>query len=136
MKKNFIKLGTAVILGYKGTNFKGMQNLSDATLKTVEQSIEKTFFEAGLISETNYRGEDRIAKVKLTRASRTDKGVHAAMNVINLKMMFTAKDMVDENINFEDYQDKSEVRQFIDKEKVVRKMNEFADPDVRYFGRG
>ena len=41
---------------------------------TVEQVLERAIFKAGLISEANFGS---FSKVKWTRASRTDKGVHS-----------------------------------------------------------
>ena len=49
----------------------------------VEGELRRSILEAGGMLESNYESPD---KVGWGRASRTDKGVHAAMNLISLKV--------------------------------------------------
>ena len=68
--------------GYSGENYQGLQ-INDGAI-TVEKILEQAIYEAGglIISNRDF------AKNHWTRACRTDKGVHAACNVVSLKMNF------------------------------------------------
>jgi tRNA pseudouridine38-40 synthase len=81
------------MLGYSGTGYKGMQ--IDNKQKTIEGDLFKAFIEAGAISKAN---ADDPKKSSLVRCARTDKGVHAAGNVISLKLIIEDEDIV-EKIN-------------------------------------
>ncbi|KAF1962023.1 pseudouridine synthase [Byssothecium circinans] len=87
------KRKVAVMLAYSGTGYKGMQ--IDNKQKTIEGDLFKAFIEAGAISKAN---ADDPKKSSLVRCARTDKGVHAAGNVISLKMIIEDEDIV-EKIN-------------------------------------
>ncbi|GJD10818.1 Putative tRNA pseudouridine synthase [Galdieria sulphuraria] len=78
-----------------GTNMeKNSQNLSaeegrvklnrQEGIKTIEEEIERALYSCGWIGEQNFR---RVQKISWSRASRTDKGVHACGNVIALKAL-------------------------------------------------
>ncbi|CAF9932768.1 MAG: tRNA pseudouridine synthase 1 [Alectoria fallacina] len=87
------KRKVAVMLGYSGTGYKGMQlNYHE---KTIEGDLFKAFVDAGAISKAN---ADDPKKSSLIRCARTDKGVHAAGNVISLKLIVEDPDIV-ANIN-------------------------------------
>ena len=95
------------MIGYSGTGYKGMQLLVSmrgsrhhiATLtvfrnhheKTIEGDLFKAFVNAGAISKAN---ADDPKKSSLIRCARTDKGVHAAGNVISLKLIIEDPDVV------------------------------------------
>ncbi|OCL12329.1 pseudouridine synthase [Glonium stellatum] len=87
------KRKVAVLLGYSGTGYKGMQ--IDTTQKTIEGDLFTAFVAAGAISKAN---ADDPKKSSLVRCARTDKGVHAAGNVISLKLIIEDEDIV-ERIN-------------------------------------
>ncbi|KAF2676674.1 pseudouridine synthase [Lentithecium fluviatile CBS 122367] len=87
------KRKVAVMLGYSGTGYKGMQ--IDNKQKTIEGDLFNAFVHAGAISKAN---ADDPKKSSLVRCARTDKGVHAAGNVISLKMIIEDDDIV-EKIN-------------------------------------
>lgn len=53
---------------------------------TVEEALEKAFFDAKLIPIHNY---GNLKKVNWGRASRTDKGVHASVNVVKCNLEFS-----------------------------------------------
>ncbi|CAK4032276.1 tRNA pseudouridine synthase 1 [Lecanosticta acicola] len=89
------KRKVAVLIGYSGTGYKGMQ--ISGSEKTIEGHIFHAFIRAGAISKAN--AEDP-KKVSLVRCARTDKGVHAAGNMISLKLIVEDKDIV-EKINAE-----------------------------------
>ncbi|KAF2497429.1 pseudouridine synthase [Lophium mytilinum] len=87
------KRKVAVMLGYSGTGYKGMQ--IDTLQKTIEGDLFTAFVAAGAISKSN---ADDPKKSSLVRCARTDKGVHAAGNVISLKLIIEDADIV-EKIN-------------------------------------
>lgn len=87
------KRKVAVMIGYAGSGYKGMQ--INAQEKTIEGDLFKAFVAAGAISKNN---SDDPKKTSLVRCARTDKGVHAAGNVISLKLIVEESDIV-ETIN-------------------------------------
>ncbi|RKF58117.1 tRNA pseudouridine synthase 1 [Erysiphe neolycopersici] len=98
------KRKVAVMIGYAGTGYKGMQ--INAEEKTIEGDIFKAFVAAGAISKAN---ADDPKKSSLVRCARTDKGVHAAGNVISLKLIVEDND-------------------------IVQKINENLPPQIRVWG--
>ncbi|KAN0037939.1 hypothetical protein ACTA71_000111 [Dictyostelium dimigraforme] len=75
------KKKVAIILGYSGTNYAGMQK--NPGLKTVEEELEHALFRTGGILPDNMYYQQ---KVDWVRCARTDKGVSAIRNVVSLKM--------------------------------------------------
>lgn len=84
------KRKVAVMIGYSGTGYKGMQVNGDEP--TIERDLFQAFIKAGAISKAN---ADDPRKSSLARCARTDKGVHAAGNVISLKLIIEEEDIVD-----------------------------------------
>lgn len=78
-----------MLIGYAGSGYKGMQ--INAKEKTIEGDLFKAFVAAGAISKAN---ADDPKKSALVRCARTDKGVHAAGNVISLKLIVEDPDIV------------------------------------------
>ncbi|KAK5744917.1 tRNA pseudouridine synthase 1 [Elasticomyces elasticus] len=89
------KRKVAVLIGYSGTGYKGMQ--ITPTERTIEGDLFQAFIKAGAISKAN---ADDPKKAGLVRCARTDKGVHAAGNMISLKLIVEEPDIV-EKINAE-----------------------------------
>src|SRR4051794_18580641 len=87
------KRKVAVMIGYAGSGYKGMQ--INALEKTIEGDLFQAFVAAGAISKAN---ADDPKKSSFVRCARTDKGVHAAGNVISLKLIVEDSDIV-EKIN-------------------------------------
>ncbi|RVD85690.1 uncharacterized protein DFL_004001 [Arthrobotrys flagrans] len=87
------KKKVAVLIGYCGTGYRGMQ-LNPPT-KTIEGDLFAAFVAAGAISKAN---SDDPKKSSLVRCARTDKGVHAAGNVISLKLIIESPTLI-EDIN-------------------------------------
>ncbi|KAB8291701.1 hypothetical protein EYC80_006499 [Monilinia laxa] len=83
----------AVMIGYAGTGYKGLQ--INTQEKTIEGDMFKAFVAAGAISKANANDPKKSA---LVRCARTDKGVHAAGNVLSLKLITEDPNVV-ENIN-------------------------------------
>ncbi|KAF9112764.1 tRNA pseudouridine synthase 1 [Mortierella sp. AM989] len=87
------KRKVALFMGYCGTGYQGMQVNPNA--KTIEGELFKAMVAAGAVSKDN---SDDIKKVSMMRSARTDKGVHAAGNVVSLKMIVDIEDVIG-NIN-------------------------------------
>jgi tRNA pseudouridine38-40 synthase len=86
------------MLGYSGTGYKGMQ--IDNKQRTIEGDLFNAFVAAGAISKAN---ADDPKKSSLVRCARTDKGVHAAGNIISLKLIIEEDDIVQKiNANLSD----------------------------------
>ncbi|KAK3985217.1 pseudouridine synthase [Cladorrhinum sp. PSN332] len=84
------KRKVAVLIGYAGTGYHGIQ--INHKEKTIEGDIFAAFVSAGAISKVN---ADDPKKSSLVRCARTDKGVHAAGNVLSLKLILEDEDIVD-----------------------------------------
>ncbi|KAL8650094.1 MAG: hypothetical protein Q9210_004029 [Variospora velana] len=119
------KKKVAVMLGYAGSGYKGMQMyetwISRAWLdtlfqvlievrnndeKTIEGDLFKALVAAGAISKAN---ADDPKKSSFVRCARTDRGVHAAGNIVSLKMITEDKD-------------------------IISKINEHLPPQIRVWG--
>ncbi|EKD21276.1 tRNA pseudouridine synthase A [Drepanopeziza brunnea f. sp. 'multigermtubi' MB_m1] len=98
------KRKVAVMIGYAGSGYKGMQ--INGAEKTIEGDLFKAFVAAGAISKAN---ADDPKKSSLVRCARTDKGVHAAGNVISLKLIVEEPD-------------------------IIQKINENLPPQIRVWG--
>ncbi|KAJ9639512.1 tRNA pseudouridine synthase 1 [Coniosporium tulheliwenetii] len=98
------KRKVAVMIGYSGSGYKGMQ--INTTEKTIEGDLFTAFVAAGAISKAN---ADDPKKSALVRCARTDKGVHAAGNVISLKLI-------------------------VEDEDIVQKINSHLSPQIRVWG--
>lgn len=59
-------------------------DISQPSVRTVEGVLFEAFVKSGAVSEEN---SDDPVKVSLARAARTDAGVHAAGNVMNMKLI-------------------------------------------------
>ena len=80
----------ALCCGYIGTGYQGMQ--FNEGCKTIEGELLQAVYSAGGISEENMSnnggsGLGPLQKTGWMRASRTDKGVHAVMNLLSMKMV-------------------------------------------------
>ncbi|GME71052.1 unnamed protein product [[Candida] boidinii] len=83
------KKKVAVLMGYCGTGYHGMQLNEGA--KTIEGDLFEAMVKAGAISRDN---SNDLKKNGFMRAARTDKGVHAAGNVVSLKLIIEDDDIV------------------------------------------
>ncbi|KAI0907047.1 pseudouridine synthase [Ustulina deusta] len=98
------KRKVAVLIGYAGTGYHGLQINHD--LKTVEGDLFGAFVAAKAISKAN---ADDPRKSSFVRCARTDKGVHAAGNMVSLKLIIEDPD-------------------------IVQKINENLPPQIRVWG--
>ncbi|PWN21190.1 pseudouridine synthase [Microstroma glucosiphilum] len=81
-EKRLPKRRAAILFGYCGVGYSGLQ--VNPGVKTVEGDIFDVLCQAGCVSKENAVNPN---KVGLQRAARTDRGVHAAGNLINLKLI-------------------------------------------------
>lgn len=88
------KLKVAIVLGYNGLQFHGMQK--NPGVKTIEETIEKALFDSELILDHNY---ESLQKIGWSRAARTDKGVHAVANFVNCKLALTSNFLLKDEQN-------------------------------------
>ncbi|KAJ6478841.1 pseudouridine synthase [Mycena vitilis] len=72
----------ALLIGFCGSGYSGMQIQQNA--KTIENALFDAMVRSGAVSADN---ADDPVKVNIARAARTDAGVHAAGNVVSLKMI-------------------------------------------------
>lgn len=79
------------MIGYCGTGYNGMQIQNNPDVKTIEADLFNAFVSAGAISPEN---ADDLKKNGFMRAARTDKGVHAAGNVISCKLIIEDSDIL------------------------------------------
>ncbi|EPS29229.1 hypothetical protein PDE_04178 [Penicillium oxalicum 114-2] len=87
------KKKVALMIGYSGTGYYGMQLIEDKP--TIEGELFSALVAAGAISKANATDPKKSSFI---RCARTDKGVHAAGNVVSLKMIIEDSDIV-EKIN-------------------------------------
>ena len=83
-EKEFVKRKVALTLGFVGSKYYGLQYNPAVPLPTIEHDVLSALYKAGYISGLNAMNP---VKVKLSRASRTDKGVHAVRTVLSLKLL-------------------------------------------------
>ncbi|KAJ2355527.1 tRNA pseudouridine synthase 1, partial [Coemansia sp. RSA 2618] len=83
------KRRVALMIGFCGTGYQGMQVNPNA--RTIEGELFKALCAAGAVSAENATDQ---SKVQLQRAARTDKGVHAAGQVVSLKMIIEEPDII------------------------------------------
>ena len=81
-KKDYYKVKVIIYFGYNGVAYQGSQ-IQSMTDNTVEYVLEKALSESGFIKAHN-AGD--LKKIGWTRASRTDKGVHALCNAVACKL--------------------------------------------------
>lgn len=72
------------MIGYCGSGYNGMQIQNNPDVKTIEADLFKALIEAGAVSQEN---STDLKKNGFMRAARTDKGVHAAGNVVSCKLI-------------------------------------------------
>jgi len=83
------KKKVAVLIGYAGTGYHGLQ--INHKEKTIEGDLFAAFVAAKAIAKAN---ADDPRKSSFMRCARTDKGVHAAGNMVSLKLIIEDPDIV------------------------------------------
>lgn len=84
------KKQSALLIGFCGTGCNGMQIQPD--VRTIEGVLFDALVRAGAVSSDN---ADDPVKVNLGRAARTDAGVHAAGNLVSMKLITTIPGVTD-----------------------------------------
>lgn len=98
-EKKFPKRKVALLLGYIGTRYTGMQ--INTLQHTLHSEIELALYKAKLITHSNFGFPE---KYSWSNSARTDKGVHACAQVISLKLVFLTdnldemRDMINEQL--------------------------------------
>ncbi|KAL1734023.1 pseudouridine synthase, partial [Schizophyllum commune] len=98
----------AVLIGFCGSGYNGMQ-IQKPPAKTIENELFDAFVRVGAVSRDN---SDDPVKVGLKRAARTDAGVHAAGNLVSLKLITAIPGVPD----------------------LVARVNEELPPQIRMWG--
>ncbi|KAF8817434.1 pseudouridine synthase [Phlegmacium glaucopus] len=101
----------ALLLGFCGSGYRGMQIQPGPIPLTIENVLFNALVKVGAVSQDN---ADNPTKVGLARAARTDAGVHAAGNVVSLKMIITIPGVED----------------------LIASINEQLPPAIRVWGYG
>ncbi|KAI8869336.1 pseudouridine synthase [Ramicandelaber brevisporus] len=101
------KKKVALLLGFNGTGYAGMQ--VNPGQRTIEGDLFDALVAAGAVSKDNANDQK---KVSLQRCARTDKGVHAAGQVVSLKMIVDVPGVTD----------------------IVAKINEHLPAQIRVWG--
>ncbi|OQD87910.1 hypothetical protein PENSOL_c076G03780 [Penicillium solitum] len=89
------KKKVALLMGYSGTGYSGMQ--LNEQQRTIEGDLFTALVNVGAVSKANAADPKKSSFV---RCARTDKGVHAAGNVVSLKMIVEDEDII-QRINAE-----------------------------------
>ncbi|CAI7640158.1 unnamed protein product [Penicillium glandicola] len=89
------KKKVALLMGYSGTGYSGMQ--LNEQQRTIEGDLFTALVNVGAVSKANAADPKKSSFV---RCARTDKGVHAAGNVVSLKMIVEDEDII-QKINAE-----------------------------------
>ncbi|GJE90935.1 tRNA pseudouridine synthase [Phanerochaete sordida] len=104
------KRQTALLLGFCGSGYSGMQiQRTDEKIKTIEGTLFDALVRVGAVSKDN---ADNPGKVNFNRAARTDAGVHAAGNLVSMKMISAIPGVED----------------------IVARINEELPPEIRLWG--
>jgi tRNA pseudouridine(38-40) synthase len=135
---NLKKRNIALWFGYAGTEFRGSQVLEprrrqpvataaneagsgdravDLRDGTVEGELAQALYRIGAVTELNFM---KLSKICWSRASRTDKGVHAVANVVSAKLLLDLRRDLTSDEELTDL--------FVDR------LNAQLPPNIRVFG--
>uniref|UniRef100_A0A6G3MEZ2 tRNA pseudouridine synthase 1 (Trinotate prediction) n=1 Tax=Henneguya salminicola TaxID=69463 RepID=A0A6G3MEZ2_HENSL len=102
-KKQFRRV--ALLVGYIGTNYHGVQIQNKQNIKTIEGELFKALADSGAVKEQNCFD---TRKMSFQRCSRTDKHVSAIRQVFSLKMLCDST--------------------------IIEEINKFLPSEIRVFG--
>ena len=126
--KDYLKKKVAVTCGFIGSKYYGLQYNENVPLPTIEMEILHALNKAGYISDQNAMN---TKKVNISRASRTDKGVHAARTVLSLKLEI-AKNKFKLPLDIHSNSKSNNTTHF-HIEDLAKEVNAFLPPDIRIF---
>jgi len=130
--RGLMKLKYAIFMGYNGKGFRGLQQQTvEGFNDTIEDSLEEAVFKAGLITENNY---GKLSKLGYNRSSRTDKGVHAALNIVSMKFELNSGFLIGGLSEEQKSLPKESLKQFVDLDRIVEATNTYLPPEIRIFG--
>lgn len=95
LRSSWKKRRVAIILGYIGTNYRGLQLNPD--FPSIEKEVMRALHEVGSVSDDNAY---KPSKMAWSRSSRTDKGVHASRTVISANILLRPDWPMDSNAHF------------------------------------
>ena len=95
LRSSWKKRRVAIVLGYIGTNYRGLQLNPD--FPSIEKEVMRALHEVGSVSDDNVY---KPSKMAWSRSSRTDKGVHASRTVISANILLRPDWSVDTNARF------------------------------------
>ena len=122
------KRSMGIVIAYSGTGYHGFaKQVGQPDVRSIEALLENILYETGGISESNFGDKKSLQKVGWSRAARTDKGVHAAMNLISLKVTYEPPRDGDVR-NIAEGADEQEYFDYI-----LRRMNEKLPKQMRAF---
>ncbi|KAF8315465.1 tRNA pseudouridine synthase [Clavulina sp. PMI_390] len=129
-KERLPKRKCAVLVGFCGTGYSGMQfQATQKDTKTIEGDLFDALVKAGAVSSDN---SDDPTKVSLGRAARTDAGVHAAGNIVSLKLINEIPELHSAGISLVDH-----VNSFLPPQirvwQILRTTNNFNTCDSRIY---
>lgn len=127
--RDYFKIKYAVIFGYSGEGYSGLQ-FQPGDIKTVERELEDAFVQAKLI-HPSCQGD--AYKSGWARASRTDKGVHAVVNGINVKLDIRDELLRDNLSEEEKAMGKGYLKLQVDRKKFTSMVNNFLPDDIKVF---
>ena len=84
VEKRLPKRKVAVVFGYNGGGYSGLQIQSGSDKRTIEADVADAILAAGGMIAAN---REQLSKVNWQRCARTDKGVHAATNLLSLNII-------------------------------------------------
>ncbi|CAD2216949.1 tRNA pseudouridine38-40 synthase [Angomonas deanei] len=87
MKRLRSKRKVAIVFGYVGERYCGLQWNHRPEYPTIEEALLKALYETDMISLANISTRKVQQLIGFERASRTDKGVHALRNVVSVNLM-------------------------------------------------
>ena len=86
------KRKVCLLFGYNGGHHQGLQIQTGSTAPTIEGELSAAICKAGGMLESNL---EQLTKVKWQRSARTDKGVHAAVNVVSMNLVVDPPGVID-----------------------------------------
>ncbi|KAF9761641.1 tRNA pseudouridine synthase 1 [Nosema granulosis] len=89
-----MKFKAGLLVGYNGEGYSGLQLNKD--LNTIEKTIGECLAKIGAISEANSKD---LSKIHICSSSRTDKGVHAVLNLVVCKIQKEINDLLQDSLS-------------------------------------
>lgn len=123
-----MKLKACIFLAYNGSKYRGLQNNFNEDKPAVELRLLES------LEKTNVLKSNNEGRVNMQRISRTDKGVHASMNALHLRLSFSEEHLLLETSEEEKSLPKEFLKYKIDRKRVVQSINSNLPQDIRVLG--